>query len=138
MHQLIPSWRSISCCSKVEKSSHMNQYLRYIEIHLSCVVFGMCCQRGRVFLSYLFEICLRKVYWGRIFYVILSLREITKRERVYYLRGRIVLFEKDLFSNFILLWHVVLPSMPKREIVGYNCLIVCCLWCYTNVISVIR
>ena len=26
--------------------------------------------------------------------------------------------------------------MPKRGIVGYNCLIVCCLWCYTNVISV--
>ena len=27
--------------------------------------------------------------------------------------------------------------MPKREIVGYNFLIVCCLWCYTNVISVV-
>ena len=28
---------------------HMNKYLRYTEIYLSCVVFGMCCQRGRVY-----------------------------------------------------------------------------------------
>ena len=34
-----------------------------------------------------------------------------------------------------MLWNLVLPSMPKREIVGYNCLIVCCFWCHTNVIS---
>ena len=45
--------------------------------------------------------------------------------------------EKILFSNFIMLWHVVLPLMLKREIVGYNYTIVCCLWCYKNVIPVI-
>ena len=44
---------------------------------------------------------------------------------------------KIFFSNFSMLWHVVLPSMPKREIVGYNYPILCCLWCYTNFIQVI-
>ena len=41
-------------------------------------------------------------------------------------------------QNIILLWHVVLPSMPKREIFGYNWFIVCSLLCYTNVISIIN
>ena len=48
-----------------------------------------------------------------------------------------ILLTLFLLENFIALWYVVLPSMPKREIVGYNYPIVCCLWCYTNVMQVI-
>ena len=147
MHQQEPSWRSISWCSKVMKTLHMNQYLRYTRTYLSCVIFGMCCQRGRVyyhiFLKFV-EICKRES--------LLFSFNISKRESL--LRGRFLqitkvwggkIYEgekfyqwKVLFSNFSMLWHVVLPSMPKREIVGYNYPIMCCLWCCTNVISAIN
>ena len=84
----------------------MNQYSRYIDTNLACVV-----KEGES-------------------YVIPSQREITaikEKLSVSNQRGRNFLSEGVLFSNYIVLWHVVLPSMPKREIVGYNCLIVCCL-----------
>ena len=116
MHQRIPRWKSICWCSQNWKhciwiSTKGTLQFTWVLLSLAYVV-----KEGEFLLSYLWNLCEKKSS-----YVIPSQREITERGRIFgILKGKL---KEDVFSNFILLWHVVLPSMPKREIVGYNWLI---------------
>ena len=84
--------------------------------------FAMCClwhvlSKRESLVSYLSKIFLKKeamkfLQRGRLLHKREACGVKSKRE--------IFLLEKLLFSNFIVLCHVVLPSIPKREIVGYN------------------
>ena len=72
----------------------MNQYLRYIKTYLICVVFGMCCQRGRVYCHTFLKFVNLKFVKERVYYYIfldLVRGEITEKE------GEFAIIEGDYY-----------------------------------------